>query len=82
MVKSITMKLMENKQTPIEWLYKLSKKRELDKFDLDQAKAMEQDVWIPTDEEIENWASYDSHSLVERLGMIRGAKWMRKTLVK
>ena len=29
------------KQTAVEWLYELSKKRELDKFDLEQAKAME-----------------------------------------
>ena len=27
-------------QTSIEWLYKLSKERELDKFDLEQAKEM------------------------------------------
>lgn len=29
------------KQTAVEWLYELSKKRELDKFDLEQAKEME-----------------------------------------
>jgi hypothetical protein len=29
------------KQTAVEWLYKLSKKRELDKVDLQQAKEME-----------------------------------------
>jgi hypothetical protein len=29
------------KQTAIKWLYKLSKKRELDKFDLQQAIEME-----------------------------------------
>jgi hypothetical protein len=28
-------------QTAVEWLYNLSKQRELDKFDLEQAKAME-----------------------------------------
>ena len=28
-------------QTAVEWLYKLSKERELDKFDLEQAKEME-----------------------------------------
>jgi hypothetical protein len=27
-------------QTAVEWLFELSKKRELDKFDLEQAKAM------------------------------------------
>jgi hypothetical protein len=32
---------MKNKQTAVEWLYDLSKKRELDKFDLEQAKEME-----------------------------------------
>ena len=31
------------KQTAVEWLYKLSKQRELDKFDLEQAKAMEKE---------------------------------------
>jgi len=31
------------KQTAVEWLYKLSKKRELDKFDLQQAKEMEKE---------------------------------------
>lgn len=30
-----------SKQTAVEWLYNLSKERELDKFDLEQAKAME-----------------------------------------
>lgn len=29
------------KQTAVDWLYKLSKERELNKFDLKQAKAME-----------------------------------------
>ena len=29
------------KQTAVEWLYELSKKRELDKFDLEQAKEKE-----------------------------------------
>jgi hypothetical protein len=33
---------MENKTlTAVEWLWNLSKQRELDKFDLEQAKAME-----------------------------------------
>jgi hypothetical protein len=31
------------KLTAVEWLYKLSKKRELDKFDLQQAKEMEKE---------------------------------------
>jgi hypothetical protein len=31
------------KQTAVEWLYKLSKQRELDKFDLEQAKVMEKE---------------------------------------
>jgi len=34
------------KLTAVEWLYKLSKKRELDKFDLQQAKAMEKEQII------------------------------------
>ena len=29
------------KQTAVDWLYKLSKERELDKFDLKQTKQME-----------------------------------------
>jgi hypothetical protein len=33
-------------QTAVEWLYKLSKQRELDKFDLEQAKAMEKEQII------------------------------------
>jgi hypothetical protein len=32
--------------TAVEWLYKLSKQRELDKFDLEQAKAMEKEQRI------------------------------------
>ena len=31
------------KQTAVEWLYELSKERELDKFDLEQAKYMEKE---------------------------------------
>lgn len=31
------------KKTAVEWLYELSKKRELDKFDLQQAKEMEKE---------------------------------------
>jgi len=30
-------------QTAVEWLFKLSKKRELDKFDLEQAKTMQKE---------------------------------------
>ena len=30
-------------QTAVEWLYNLSKQRELDKFDLEQAKEMEKE---------------------------------------
>jgi hypothetical protein len=33
-------------QTAVEWLYNLSKQRELDKFDLEQAKAMEKEQCI------------------------------------
>jgi len=32
-----------SKQTAVEWLFKLSKERELDKFDLEEAKAMERE---------------------------------------
>ena len=31
------------KQTSVEWLFELSKQRELDKFDLEQAKEMEKE---------------------------------------
>ena len=34
------------KQTAVKWLYKLSKKRELDKFDLQQALTMEKEQII------------------------------------
>jgi len=34
------------KQTAVEWLYALSKKRELDIFDLEQAKEMEREQMI------------------------------------
>jgi hypothetical protein len=33
-------------QTAVEWLWNLSKQRELDKFDLEQAKAMEKEQRI------------------------------------
>lgn len=33
-------------QTAVEWLYNLSKQRELDKFDLEQAKQMEKEQII------------------------------------
>lgn len=41
MQNNTIMKPMETKQTAIDWLFKLSKERELDKFDLEQAKQME-----------------------------------------
>lgn len=34
------------KQTAVDWLYKLSKERELDKFDLKQIKQMEKEQMI------------------------------------
>jgi hypothetical protein len=37
---------MSKKQTAVEWLFEISKKRELDKFDLEQAKAMHKDQII------------------------------------
>jgi len=44
-------------QTAVEWLWNLSKQRELDKFDLEQAKEMEKqqiiDAWIATDNELQ-----------------------------
>jgi len=75
---------MENKQTPVEWLVdQVEDFMGLIPTDIiEQAKAMEQEVWIPDVEEIENWASYDSQSEQERLGMIRGAKWMKRILTK
>jgi hypothetical protein len=41
------------KQTAVEWLYELSKKRELDKFDLQQAKAMEKEQIVKAYESLE-----------------------------
>jgi hypothetical protein len=35
--------MSNNKQTATEWLYKLSKQRELDAFDLEKAKEMEKE---------------------------------------
>ena len=44
-------------QTAVEWLHKLSKQRELDKFDWEQAKEMEKEqiikAWIATDNELQ-----------------------------
>jgi len=43
--------------TAIEWLWNLSKQRELDKFDLEQAKEMEKqqiiDAWIVENNELQ-----------------------------
>jgi hypothetical protein len=46
-------------QTAVEWLYNLSKQRELDKFDLEQAKAMEKEQI--TDAHIEGQRVFDKH---------------------
>jgi CO dehydrogenase/acetyl-CoA synthase epsilon subunit len=47
--------------TSIKWLYKLSKERELDKFDWEQAKEMHKkeiiDAWIATDNELQRLAA-------------------------
>ena len=37
---------MSKKQTSVEWLYNLSKQRELDKFDLEYAKEMQRNQII------------------------------------
>jgi hypothetical protein len=80
-----------SKQTAVEWLVKeLNQKIDfipMDKWDMirdivQQAKEMEKWGWIPSDEEIENWSSYDSQSELERIGMVRGAKWMKKKILK
>jgi len=43
--------------TAVEWLWNLSKQRELDKFDLEQAKEMEKqqiiDAWIVENNELQ-----------------------------
>jgi hypothetical protein len=76
------------KQTAVQWLVEqLLKKSDIEYingFDnlVKQAKEMEKWGWIPSDEEIENWSSYDSESEQERIGMVRGAKWMKKKLLK
>ena len=36
-----TTKLMEKNKTAVEWLHEIAKQREPDKFDWEQAKAME-----------------------------------------
>jgi hypothetical protein len=76
------------KDPQIEWLLdQMEMKNEQESFShydayLKRIKSQEKEVWIPTDEEIENWASYDSQSELERLGMIRGAKWIKRILTK
>jgi hypothetical protein len=49
------------KQTAVEWLYNLSKQRELDIFDLEQAKAMEKEqiinAWIADDNKLQRLAA-------------------------
>lgn len=42
---------------------------------------------LPTDKEIETWATYEcggcsQESNDERIGLIRGAKWMRRQILK
>ena len=45
--KNITKKLIKKiNMSSVEWLYKLSKERELDKFDLEQAQAMHKEEII------------------------------------
>ena len=53
-----------SKQTAVEWLYELSKERELDKFDLEQAKAMHKD-------EIMDARRNGSYKVTEKYGEIR-----------
>jgi hypothetical protein len=45
-----------SKQTAVEWLYELSKERELDKFDLEQAKAMEKQQIIDAHGELYDYS--------------------------
>ena len=50
-IEKIKRDFMSKKQTAVEWLHQIAKQREVDKFDWEQAKAMEK-------EEIMNsWAS-------------------------
>ena len=76
------------KDPQIEWLLDQMEMKDAEQsfshYDsyLKRIESKEKDLWIPTDEEIENWASYDSQSSAERLGMIRGAKWMKRLLNK
>lgn len=76
------------KNAQIEWLLDQMEMKDAEQsfshYDsyLKRIESKEKDLWIPTDEEIENWASYDSQSPGERLGMIRGAKWMKRLLNK
>lgn len=71
-----------------EWLLDQMEKKDTIEFHshydefIERAKTTEPESWIPTDEEIEFWAICESKSLEERYGMIRGAKWMKRTLTK
>lgn len=84
------------KQTAVEWLYEISKEREIDKFDLEKAKEMEK--WqrmkfeIPElyDEEIEDEAKEYRKRLMQHyskdetfgdmVSFEMGAKWYREQL--
>lgn len=47
-------------KTAVEWLHELSKQRELDKFDWQQAKQMEKEQIINFGQEIVDDIAYDS----------------------
>jgi hypothetical protein len=74
--------------TSIEWLYKLSKERELDKFDFEQAKEMHKAEMLEkenaeiSNEEIEK-AAEDWQEFRQGAGkqsFEEGAKWYREQL--
>lgn len=75
------------KQTAVEWLYEISKEREIDKFDLEKAKEMEK--WQRIKFEIPEFSDKEiqEHSLVlfhtnshHRRTWISACKWYREQL--
>jgi hypothetical protein len=64
-------------QTTVEWLYNLSKQRELDKFDLEQAKQMETEQM----KEVYIQACFDSITY-EITNKIKAEQYYNKTFNK
>lgn len=70
--------------TPKQCLRAMEAYKEEAVTELKQAAVMPS---LPTDKEIETWATYEcggcsQESNDERIGLIRGAKWMRRQILK